>query len=71
MSMHLIVKLKSQAIKTLNTIFLLIITHWNSFKNQKFLLQSLNIPMVFDEMNLFIEVWAFIQGNTVKLSFLY
>ena len=34
------------------------------------MLQSLNIPAVFDEMDLFIEVWAFIQGNTVKLCFL-
>ena len=40
-------------------------------RRDKFLLQSLNIPMVFDEMDLFMEVWAFIQGNTVKLFFLY
>ena len=25
--------------------------------------------MVFDEIDLFIEVWAFIEGNTVKLCF--
>ena len=25
--------------------------------------------MVFDEMDLFMEVWAFIQGNTVKQFF--
>ena len=57
-------------LKKLNTIFLIIIiTHWHSFKNQKFLLQSLNILMVFDEMDLFMEVWAFIQGNAVKLFF--
>ena len=48
-----------------------LITHWHSFKNQKFLLQSLNIPMVFDKMDLFIEVWAFIQGNTMKLCFFF
>ena len=58
-------------LKKLNTIFLIIIiTHWHSFKNQKFLLQSLKIPMVFDEMDLFMEVWAFIQGNTAKLFFI-
>ena len=56
-------------LKKLNTIFLMIIiTHWHSFKNQKFLLQSLNILMVFDEMDLFMEVWAFIQGNYIFIS---
>ena len=60
MSLCRFVKLKSQTIKKSNTIFLMIITPWHSFKNQKFLLQSLNIPIVFNEMDLFIEVWAFI-----------
>ena len=70
MSLRLLAKVEFPArrsnetcLKKLNTIFLIIIiTHWHSFKNQN--------PIVFDEMDLFIEIWAFIQGNTVKLFFI-